>query len=91
MMAMSSQNISGLTSSKVEFEVDEKNYQVEGYFSVRSAGDGMDDVDVQKQTTVTEGAKWSGELIKKCFESWFVGENTGQGATRVSFLFFSTL
>ncbi|GAA5950437.1 hypothetical protein JCM3765_004547 [Sporobolomyces pararoseus] len=73
MMAFSSQNISGLNSSKVGFQVDEKTYQVEGYFSVKQAG---------SEAGKSESTIWDEATIKKCFESWFVGENTGQGATR---------
>jgi len=81
-MAFSSQNISGLNSSKVGFKVDEKVYQAEGYFSVKEG-------DSAAETSGT--TKWNAELMKECFESWFVGENTGQGATRVSFLFFLSI
>lgn len=35
--------------------------------------------------------EWSEEVVKKCFESWFVGEQTGEGATKVSLLFFFSL
>ncbi|GAA5977344.1 hypothetical protein JCM5350_002435 [Sporobolomyces pararoseus] len=74
MMAFSSQNISGLNSSKVGFQVDEKTYQVEGYFSVK-----RDETESGKESVATT---WDEPTIKRCFESWFVGQNTGQAATR---------
>jgi hypothetical protein len=77
MMAFSSQNISGLHSNKVGFKVDDQTYQVEGYFSVKE--------DERDDKLETESSKWSQQDVKQSFEGWFVGENTGQGATRVSF------
>ncbi|GAA5907941.1 uncharacterized protein JCM6883_004067 [Sporobolomyces salmoneus] len=74
LMTFSSSMISGLNSSKVGFKVEEGMYQVEGYYSVKDEGE-------DSQTNKGE-TKWSEELVKRCFESWFVGENTGQGATR---------
>lgn len=76
-MAFSSQHISGLNSSKVGFQVDDDLYQVEGYFSVK-----RDVADDDPNSQRGEALKWDEEMIKRAFESWFVGESTGQGATR---------
>ncbi|GAA5922593.1 uncharacterized protein JCM15063_003356 [Sporobolomyces koalae] len=75
MMALSSQHISGLASSCVNFQVDDETYQVEGSFSVKQSGP-TEDLAARSDET------WSSEAIKRCFEGWFVGENTGQCATR---------
>ncbi|GAA6015183.1 hypothetical protein JCM11491_000496 [Sporobolomyces phaffii] len=79
LMALSSQHISGLTSSKVGFRVDPATYQAEGYFSVK---DHPDDDASGPGSRSNRGPAWSPETIKTAFEGWFVGENTGPGATR---------
>lgn len=81
-MALSSQNISGLNSRKVNFQVDSKTYQAEGVMSVREE---------EEEDDRKKEAEWNAEVMKKCFESWFVGEQTGEGATKVSRLFFFSL
>jgi len=75
-MALSSQNISGLNSSKVNFKVDDITYQAEGHLSCKEAE--------ESEEVSPKAAEWTEEVIKKCFESWFVGEQTGEGATKVS-------
>jgi len=77
-MALSSQNISGLNSTKVNFQVDDKGtYQAEGWLSCKEGDEGL-------ERASPKAAEWTEEVIKKCFESWFVGEQTGEGATKVS-------
>ncbi|GAA5856310.1 hypothetical protein JCM3766R1_005820 [Sporobolomyces carnicolor] len=76
LMAFSSQQVSGLGNShRVGFKVDDDRrgtYQAEGYLSVKPTA----------TETTTTTTKWQVETIKDGFESWFVGSNTGSGATR---------
>ncbi|GAA6058549.1 hypothetical protein JCM10212_006988 [Sporobolomyces blumeae] len=80
MMALSSQHLSGLTSHRVAFDVDDATYQAEGYLSVRDESRRREGGDAPPDETTTRG--WGEDLVGSCFEGWFVGEQTGDGATR---------
>ncbi|BGP12694.1 hypothetical protein JCM10213_008832 [Rhodosporidiobolus nylandii] len=74
LMAFSSANITGLRSHCVSSAFSDASYEAAGYLELRK----------NHGVEVEEERCWSEELAAKVLEGWWVGERTGQTATRFS-------
>ncbi|GAA5972368.1 hypothetical protein JCM11641_002428 [Rhodosporidiobolus odoratus] len=72
MMAFSSANITGLRSHRVAITQSTSEYEATGFLGLVE----------EAAAAVSDNVKWAEELARKVLEGWWVGENTGDVATR---------
>lgn len=82
MMSISGSKITGLNTSRANFQLSEGSYEVEGWMSIRT---------LNERPAGTRGVEggWSKELVRSCINGWWWGERTGSTATRVSYHYFN--
>lgn len=78
LMSFSSNHLTGLRSHHVVCIRTDNSYEAMDWIEIKNEG----------EVVVPEGQRWTEDLARRVLEGWWVGEHTGQSATKASWPLF---